>query len=48
MTNAPETLVDCHRLGNLCKGLVLNLLPLTLEVFKRLATSGMLGDTNYG
>jgi hypothetical protein len=35
-------LADCHKLGNLCKGLVVNLLPLTSELFKRLATSGKL------
>jgi hypothetical protein len=33
---------------NLCKGLVVNLLPLTSEVFKRLANSGKSGDTNCG
>jgi hypothetical protein len=43
-----EILADCHKLGNLCKGLVVNPLPLTSEVFKRLAISGKLGDTNCG
>jgi hypothetical protein len=48
MTIAPETLADYHKLENLCKGLIVNPLPLTSEVFKRLATSGKLGDTNCG
>jgi hypothetical protein len=43
-----ETLVDCHKLGNISKGVIVNPLPLTSEVFKRLAISGKSGDTNCG
>jgi hypothetical protein len=48
MTALVETLADCHKLENLCKGLRVNPLPLNSEVFKRLATSGKSGDTNCG